>query len=481
MPRLGSLGSGGAKGYGFTLTTGPSRPVIQSAPVVSGTASVGSTLTTTNGVWANTPTSYSYQWYYAGSNPLGTAQTQVVPSAAVGWYIWCVVTATNAGGSASYSSQYYGPCVANAPSAPIMGTATATGSTTATVTFSAPSSDGGATISEYKLYRSTGTYLQSLYQSSGGTFNVTGLTASTSYAFYITCVNSAGISPASTNSNTITTAAPAAVLYVDGVAFNSSGYIYASGSVKTLTVSASKTITVSMWGAAGGNGAYSAAYGGSGAGGYTKGTITLSPNTNYYLYIGTGGQGALGYGNGGLGGWPNGGYGTMGDASGGGGGGMTMLSTDTFSTSMSGYWLIAGGGGGSTGYAGNAGAGGGSSGQNGAFNIATAGTQVSGGTYNGSKLTGGNATGSRTSGDDDGGGGGGGFYGGGGGTSDAYPGAGGSGFVNTQYVTNGVTTTGTGKTAPNPDGLLPSGYASGKQDIQLQAQTGYNGIVYIAL
>lgn len=276
-------------------------------------------------------------------------------------------------------------------------------------------------------------------------------------------------------------AAGAALVYLDGSPISSNTYVYYTGSVRTITVSGTKAVTFTLWGGAGGNGAYS---GGnqSGSGGYTKGTATLQPGTTYYLYVGQGGRApsAPNYGTGGLGGYPNGGFGTVGDATGAGGGGMSMLSTTTFSTGMSSssILLIAGGGGGTCGYFGSAGAGGGSSGQNPSAGASTGGTQSSGGTYNGSYLTGGNATGSRTSGSDDGGGGGGGYYGGGGGTSDARPAGGGSGYIGSG-ITGGTTTTGNYATAPNPDGTLPAGYASGKTDIGGTVQNGNDGVVLI--
>lgn len=486
MPRVGSLGSDSARGFGFGGTRGPSPPVNNVAPVVSGTAQAGQTITTTNGTWSNSPTSYTYQWYYAGSTPIsgGTGTSVVVPDAAVGWYIWCVVTAINAGGSTSAQSQFFGPCVAGVPSAPIIGTATATGSTTATVTFSAPTSNGGATITEYQCYDYGNNLRGTLNQSTGGTFSLTGLSAGTSYQFKVRAVNSVGIGPFSTESNQITTQSAPPTLYVDGVAFTSTGYLYYTGAARVLTVNVAKTITVTMWGGAGGNGAYS---GGSyaGAGGYTKGTVTLQPGQNYYLYVGQGGQRASSpsFGWGGTGGWPNGGYGTMGDASGSGGGGMSMLSRATFSVGMTDtqILMIAGGGGGTCGYAGNAGAGGGGDGQTSATQASVGGTQTTGGRYNGAKLMGGNASGQQYSGSDDGGGGGGGYYGGGGGTSDAYPGSGGSGYINTTYVTSGNTFAGNYGTPSNPNGTLPSGYANGKIDIGGQTQDGNNGIVYIQL
>ena len=246
-------------------------------------------------------------------------------------------------------------------------------------------------------------------------------------------------------------------LEIDGVAFTSDGYVeYSSNSPKAITGDG-VTIRLHLWGAAGGNGAYATGKN-TGAGGYAYGTLTLTSST-YYLYIGQGGRGvaAQGYQGGGAGGWPNGGYGTNGDASGAGGGGMSMLTfASSFSTSINknNIIMIAGGGGGTTGYSGDSGAGGGTSGQQAGGGTAGGATQTSGGinsgnsNCNGSYLQGGNGAGilgASSSQTDDGGGGGGGLYGGAGGTPDANPGAGGSGYLDTGILSNSGMNTGTNK------------------------------------
>lgn len=276
------------------------------------------------------------------------------------------------------------------------------------------------------------------------------------------------------------------VLELNGSEVEVSSYVYNnSNTANTIVVTGSPiTVKFSLWGAAGGNGSYSNGPG-TGSGGFVQGTITLPVGT-YYLYVGEGGKGPVSKNStGGLGGWPNGGFGTQGDATGAGGGGMTMLSSATFSTGMadSTIFLIAGASGGSTGYNGQSGVGGGTTGGN-SINSAqpsTGGTQSAGGTNNGSKLQGGNATGQRTSGTDDGGGGGGGYYGGGGGTSDANPGAGGSGYINTSVATNTTITQGGVPAAPDPDGRLLSGYAVGEGDDNLIPKDGADGLAFIEI
>lgn len=82
-----------------------SNPVSNAAaPVVSGTGTVGQTLTTTNGAWVNAST-YGYQWVRDGVAIAGaTASTYVLVAADSTHSVSCRVTATNAGGSASASA-----------------------------------------------------------------------------------------------------------------------------------------------------------------------------------------------------------------------------------------------------------------------------------------------------------------------------------------------------------------------------------------
>ena len=85
--------------------SGVSPPVISVAPVASGSLTVGSTLSTTNGTWTNSPTGFAYQWRRGGVNISGaTSSTYVTVTADGGTSVGCQVTATNAGGSNSAAS-----------------------------------------------------------------------------------------------------------------------------------------------------------------------------------------------------------------------------------------------------------------------------------------------------------------------------------------------------------------------------------------
>jgi hypothetical protein len=95
----------------------------------------------------------------------------------------------------------------NVPGAPTIGTATATGFTTATVVYTAPAGDGGSPITLYTATSSPGGVTGTLSQAGSGTITVSGLTANTSYTFTVTATNAIGTSAASAASNSITTLA----------------------------------------------------------------------------------------------------------------------------------------------------------------------------------------------------------------------------------------------------------------------------------
>ena len=84
---------------GLTDITGiVSAPVCEFAPVISGSTSVGSTLTVTdNGGWTGNPTpTFSYQWKRGATNIGTNATTYILVVADTNENITCVVTGTNA-------------------------------------------------------------------------------------------------------------------------------------------------------------------------------------------------------------------------------------------------------------------------------------------------------------------------------------------------------------------------------------------------
>jgi hypothetical protein len=80
----------------------PAIPVNTSPPVVTGTPVVGQTLSSTNGAWTGSPTSFRYMWTWedfgTDTSPSRQMQTNVVLASDVGHQLGCSVWATNAAG-----------------------------------------------------------------------------------------------------------------------------------------------------------------------------------------------------------------------------------------------------------------------------------------------------------------------------------------------------------------------------------------------
>jgi hypothetical protein len=89
-------------------------PSNTAAPEISGTLSVGQTLTVSNGTWAGSPTDYSYQWQRCSSSTSctdisgATSKTYTVTAADNGNALRAQVTASNADGKATAASDHTG-------------------------------------------------------------------------------------------------------------------------------------------------------------------------------------------------------------------------------------------------------------------------------------------------------------------------------------------------------------------------------------
>jgi len=102
--RLGKSGVFLTKAYCVPLS-------LLTSPVVSGTESVGSTLTCSDGTYnGSTPITYSYSWRSTlnPSTTIGTNSTYVILSADIGYQLSCIVTASNCGGTLSTQSNQTG-------------------------------------------------------------------------------------------------------------------------------------------------------------------------------------------------------------------------------------------------------------------------------------------------------------------------------------------------------------------------------------
>lgn len=119
-------------------------PQNTSPPTISGTPKAGSTLTANEGTWANSPTSFTYQWQRCASDgrscgdiTAGTAKTYVPTSGDVGHALRVVVTGVNTDGRSSATSAPTEPVSsANGPTSTVRPTVSGTAAVGQTLTVS---------------------------------------------------------------------------------------------------------------------------------------------------------------------------------------------------------------------------------------------------------------------------------------------------------------------------------------------------------
>lgn len=193
-----------AASSGVTPRTIPDAPAIGTATPGNGQATVSFTAPVSNGGAAITS-------YTATSNPGGITGTInqsgsgsiTVTGLTNGTPYTFTVTATNEAGESAPSVASNSVTPAQVPDAPAIGTVTA-GNGQATVPFTAPVSDGGATITSYTAISSPGNISATVNQSGSGSITVTGLTNGTAYTFTVFATNAIGNSAASSASNSVT-------------------------------------------------------------------------------------------------------------------------------------------------------------------------------------------------------------------------------------------------------------------------------------
>ncbi|MCX6944609.1 MAG: fibronectin type III domain-containing protein, partial [Opitutales bacterium] len=183
--------------YTFSAVTVPGAPTGATATRGNGQASVAFTAPVSDGgasITGYTVTSSGGQTGTGSSSPI------IVTGLTNGTSYTFTVTATNSAGTGSASSASAAVTPATVPGAPTIGTASA-GNAQATVTFTAPVSNGGDSITSYTVTSSPGGFTAT---GASSPRTVTGLTNGTAYTFTVTATNSVGTGAASGASNSVT-------------------------------------------------------------------------------------------------------------------------------------------------------------------------------------------------------------------------------------------------------------------------------------
>jgi len=178
----------------------PGAPTIGTATRGNAQASVTFTAPASNG--GSAITGYTITSSSGGFTATGATSPLVVAGLTNGTAYTFTVTATNAVGTSTASAASNSVTPASVPDAPTIGTATR-GNAQASVTFTAPASDGGSGITGYTATSSPGGITGTCTASP---CTVSTLTNGIAYIFTMTATNTVGISVSSAASNSVTPA-----------------------------------------------------------------------------------------------------------------------------------------------------------------------------------------------------------------------------------------------------------------------------------
>ena len=215
----GSAG-GGSGGTGTTESAIVLPPVNTGAPTISGGAVDGDTLTASNGTWADSPTSYAYQWQDCTPASLGlqcaaisgaTASTYTLGRSDVGDTVRVLVTAANSTGSTSAASAQTGAVALPPPpadtAAPMVSGSPAQGQTLST--------SNGVWSNNPKSYAygwedcdSSGNNCTSISNATGSNYTLTSGDVGHTIRSVVTAGNDGGSATASSGQTAVVTTTP---------------------------------------------------------------------------------------------------------------------------------------------------------------------------------------------------------------------------------------------------------------------------------
>ena len=288
---LGYFGYGEIEEYAIDVTAGNSAPTVTTQAV----SSIAATTATGNGnitsLGTPNPTAYGVCWNTTGTPTTSDSKVDKGAASATGAFAASMTSltanttyyvrayATNTAGT-SYGSDVNFTTSATVPGAPTSVSATA-GNAQASVSFTAPASNGGSAITGYTVTSSPGGLT-----GTGATspISVTGLTNGTAYTFTVTATNSVGTGSASTASSAVTPALPLTVT-TQAVSSITSTTAIGNGNVTSLGVP-NPTAHGVCWNTVGTPTVSDSKIdigGKSSTGAFTASMTSLSENTKYYV------------------------------------------------------------------------------------------------------------------------------------------------------------------------------------------------------
>ena len=226
-----------------------------------------------------------------GLTSTGTASPITISGLTTGTSYTFTANATNIVGTSTSSQASNSVTAASVPGAPTGISAVSVNSRSANVSFTAPASNGGASITSYIAVSTPGNI------SNTGTtspITVTGLTSGTSYTFQVAAINSSGTGAYSTASNSVIPA-PAAFVSASGGNITFTGlykiHTFTSSNVLSFVSGGNIQYLVAAGGGAGGSQNCTNQFGGGGgAGGLLAGCLSSIPDcTAVTVTVGAGG------------------------------------------------------------------------------------------------------------------------------------------------------------------------------------------------
>ena len=172
----------------------PAAPANTASGSISGSATIGATLTCDSGTWDGTP-SFTYQWKRdAAAIALATSSTYVVTSSDAGHTITCAITATNDGGPIVATTT--GVSIPHTPSAPASCIAVGLSrGSSSEVQFSWSAASPSASVAGYEVsYAHKGTASWQVNDlTTGTTAIVTGLNPGSSYTYRVRALGTGAV------------------------------------------------------------------------------------------------------------------------------------------------------------------------------------------------------------------------------------------------------------------------------------------------